>query len=262
MIILAVIAVAPIYLMLVNATRSTEEINLGISLIPGRNTMRNWQVLANRQFYIWQGFGNSAFISISATALSVYFSAMTAYGMHVYRFKGRKAMWTVILIIMMLPATLTFIGFYQFVARIHLLNSYIPLIIPGIAAAATVLFIRQYMMSVLSLELIDSARIDGANEYRIFNVIILPIITPALAAQAIFTFVASWNNFITPFVLISSEKKYTLPMLVQALRGNIYRAEMGGIYLGIAISLIPILIFYAIMSRFIISGLSLGGVKE
>jgi multiple sugar transport system permease protein len=194
--------------------------------------------------------------------LSVYFSAMTAYGLHVYRFKGRTALWTVILIVIMLPATLSIIGFFQFISMIKLRDNYIPLIIPSIAAAGTVLFLRQYMMSALSAELIDAARIDGAGEYTTFNIIVLPIMVPALAAQSIFTFVGSWNNFITPFILISSDKKYTLPMLVQSLRGNIYRAEVGAIYLGIAVSLIPILIFYAFMSRFIISGLTLGGVKE
>jgi len=226
------------------------------------NIRFNWGVLTGRGFQIWQGFGNSAFISITATLLSIYFSAMTAYGLQVYRFKGRLLLWTVILIVIMLPSSLSIIGFYQFMSTLRMRDSYIPLIIPGIAAAGTVLFLRQYMTSVLSTDLIDAARIDGANEYRIFNIIILPIMLPALAAQSIFTFVGSWNNFITPFILLSSEKKYTLPMLVQNLRGNIYRAEYGAIYLGIAVSLLPIIIFYSFMSRFIISGLTMGGLKE
>jgi multiple sugar transport system permease protein len=231
-------------------------------LITPANIGFNWRVLTGRGFQIWQGFGNSSFVSIFTTILCIYFSAMTAYGLHVYRFRGRTILWTVILIVIMLPSSLSIIGFFQFMSRIKLRDSYIPLIVPGIASAGVVLFIRQYMMSVLSTELIDAARIDGANEYSIFNIIILPIMIPALAAQSIFTFVGSWNNFITPFILISSEKKYTLPMLVQSLRGNIYRAEYGAIYLGIAVSLIPIIIFYSFMSRFIISGLTLGGVKE
>jgi multiple sugar transport system permease protein len=262
MVFLTLLAIVPIYILLINATRSTEQINLGISLIPGTNTMYNWNALTGRGFQIWQGFLNSAIISVSATVLSVYFSAMTAYGLQVYRFDGRAIIWSLILIIMMLPATLSFIGFYQFMAKMKLIDNYIPLIVPSIAAAGAVLFIRQYMMSVLSMELIDAGRIDGAGEYRIFNVVILPIITPALAAQAIFSFVAVWNNFITPFVLISSMKKYTLPMLVQTLRGDIYRTEFGGIYLGIAVSLVPIIILYAFLSRYIISGITLGSIKE
>ncbi|MDR0496305.1 MAG: carbohydrate ABC transporter permease [Treponema sp.] len=262
MIFLGLLAVVPLYLLLINATRITEQINLGISLIPSKYTMYNWKALTNRGFQIWQGFGNSAFIACCVTVLSVYFSAMTAYGLHIYRFKGRTLIWTIILIIMMLPATLTFIGFYQFMARLKLLNSYIPLIIPSIAAAGTVLFLRQYLMAILSKDLIDAARIDGAGEFGIFNIIVLPVMIPALAAQSIFTFVYSWNNFITPFILISSMKKYTLPMLVQTLRGDIYRTEMGGIYLGIAVSLVPIIIFYSIMSRYIISGITMGALKE
>jgi len=262
MLFLGLLAIVPIYILIINATRSTEQINLGLSIIPGTNTMYNWNALTSRGFQIWQGFGNSAFISVCTTVLSIYFSALTAYGLHVYKFKGRVVIWTIILIIMMLPGSLTFIGFYQLMARWRLTDTYLPLILPGIAAAATVLFIRQYMSSVLSMELVDAARIDGAGEYRIFNMIIIPVVIPALAAQSIFTFIGSWNNFITPFVMISSQSKYTLPMLVFALRGDIYRTEYGGIYLGIAVSLIPIIIFYSIMSQFIISGITMGGIKE
>jgi multiple sugar transport system permease protein len=226
------------------------------------NILYNWRALINRGFKIFRGFLNSSVISLGSTLLCIYFSALTAYGLHVYRFRGRLAMWVLILIIMMLPGSLTFIGFYQLMATWGLTDSYIPLIMPSIAAAGAVLFIRQYMMSVLSVELIDAARIDGAGEYRIFNLIILPVIVPALAAQAIFSFVGSWNNFLAPFVLIQTEDKFTLPMFVFLLRGDIYRTELGGLYLGIAISLIPIIVFYAFMSRFIISGLTMGGLKE
>jgi multiple sugar transport system permease protein len=262
MVFLSLVAIVPIYVLLINATRSTEQINTGLSFLPSSNAMHNWNALTNRRFQIWHGFANSAIIASTATLLSVYFSALTAYGLHVYRFKGRLFIWSIILVIMMLPGTLTFIGFYQLMATWGLTNNYLPLIVPGIAAAATVLFIRQYMLSVLNMELIDAARIDGAHEFRIFNVIILPIIIPALAAQCIFTFVGSWNNYIMPLVLLSNERMYTLPMLVQSLRADIYRTEFGGIYLGIAISLLPILIFYSFMSRFIISGLTMGGIKE
>lgn len=262
MILFALIAVVPIYLMLINATRSNAQINDGISLIPGTNTLQNWKNLTSRSFKISQGFGNSAFIAVCSTALGVYFSTLTAYGIHVYKFKGRNLLWAFILIVIMLPGSLSFIGFYKFLAKIHLTNSYVPLIIPCIASAGTVLFLRQYMESILSFELIDAARIDGANEYLTFNSVILPIMMPALATQCIFGFVGSWNNFMTPFVLLSDQNKYTLPMLVQSLRGDIYRTEYGSIYLGVAVSLIPILVFYAFMSRYIISGVAMGSVKE
>ncbi len=262
MIIFALIAIIPIYLLLINATRSNMQINEGISLIPGTNTMQNWKNLTNRSFKIWRGFKNSAIIAVFSTILGVYFSALTAYGIHVYKFRGRNFLWGFILVVIMIPGTLSFIGFYQFMAKLHLTNSFIPLIIPTIASAGTVLFLRQYMDSILSFELIDAGRIDGAGEFKIFNIVMLPILTPAIAAQSIFSFVGSWNNFMTPFVLLSDQDKYTLPMLVQTLRGDIYRTEYGSIYLGVAISLIPILIFYAFMSRYIISGITMGSVKE
>jgi multiple sugar transport system permease protein len=263
MIFLGLLAILPIYILMINATRSIEQINTGLSVVPGVNALQNWKALNSRgNLLIWNGFLNSAIIAISTTVLSIYFSALTAYGLHVYRFKGRAVIWVIILIIMMLPGSLTFIGFYKLMATWGLIDTYIPLILPGIAAAATVLFIRQYMSSVLSLELVDAARIDGAGEYRIFNTIIIPVIIPALAAQAIFTFVGSWNNFVTPLVIIVSETKRTLPLIIALLHGDIYRPQIGGIYLGVAVSLIPILIFYSCMSRFIISGITMGGIKE
>jgi len=267
MIFLGLVAILPVYILMINATRSVEQINTGLSIIPGTNAINNWKALYSRgdigtNNLIWNGFLNSAIIAVSTTVLSIYFSALTAYGLHVYRFKGRSAIWAIILVIMMLPGSLTFIGFYRLMATWGLLDSYIPLIIPGIAAAGTVLFIRQYMSSVLSLELVDAARIDGAGEYRIFNTIILPVIIPALAAQSIFTFVGSWNSFVTPLVIIQTGTKKTLPLVVALLHGDIYRPQVGGIYLGVAISLIPIVIFYALMSRFIISGITMGGIKE
>ena len=262
MVVLVLIALVPIYILLINATRTTEQINQGLALFPGTNIAYNWKALTSRGFQISQGFFNSAFIAISTTVLNIYFSAMTAYGLHMYRFKGRNTLWAAILVIIMLPASLSIIGFITFMSQMGLRDNFLPLIIPAIAGAGSVLFIRQYMVSITSVALIEAARIDGANEFYAFNKIMLPILAPALAAQSIFTFVGSWNNFFTPFVLISSQSKYTLPMLVQTLRGDIYRTEFGGIYLGIAVSIVPIIIFYAFMSRFIISGLTLGGVKE
>jgi multiple sugar transport system permease protein len=263
MIFFGLLAILPVYVLMINATRTIEQINTGLSIIPGTNTLNNWTALNSRKpLMMGQGFLNSSIVAISTTVLSIYFSALTAYGLHVYRFRGRTAIWAIILVIMMLPGSLTFIGFYKLMATWGMINSFIPLIVPGIAAAATVLFIRQYMSSVLSLELIDAARIDGAGEYRIFNIIILPVIVPALAAQAIFTFVGSWNNFVTPLVILRTDAMKTLPLVIAALHGDIYRPQVGGIYLGVAISLIPIIIFYSFMSRFIISGITMGGIKE
>ena len=269
MVILTLVAVVPIWIMLINATRSTEEINAGLAILPTDHwwsqTLYNLHALTGRGFKIWRGFLNSAIISFATTILCVYFSTLTAYGIYVYHFKGKKILWGLVMFLIMLPGTLSFIGFYQFMALLGLTGTwkgFIPLTIPSIASAATVMFLHQYMESILSLELVEAARIDGAGEFFTFNRIVFPIMQPAMATQAIFAFVGSWNNYMTPSVILTNEDYATLPMLVQKLRGDIYRTEYGGIYLGIAISLIPIIIFYAIMSRYIIAGITMGSVKE
>ncbi len=262
MTILFIMAIIPIWLLLVNATRSTAQINAGLSLIPSNNLVNNWVTLTMREFSISRGFFNSFLIASTTTLVTVYFSSMTAYGLHAYRFRYRNVIWSLILIVMMLPGTLSLIGFYQFVAKIHLLNSYIPLIVPSIASAGTVLFLRQYLASMPTKDLIDQARIEGAGEFRIFNTIVLPVLSPAIATQAIFAFVGSWNNFFTPFIILSNGKKATLPMLIMMLQGEMFRTEFGGIYLGIAVSIVPILVVYSFISRYIIAGIMMGGLKE
>jgi ABC-type glycerol-3-phosphate transport system permease component len=266
LVVLTLIAIVPIWIMIVNATRSVEEINSGLSFLPSTNVIYNWNKLSSvgklAKISVVRAFGNSLFLALATTVVTVYFSALTAYGLKIYNFKGRDFLFAFIVFVITIPPQLGMIGFYKFMSQIKLLNTYIPLIIPAIAAPNTVFFMKQYMESVLQKELIDAARIDGANEIAIFHSIIVPIIAPSLATMAIFAFVGTWNSFVMPYILISSNKLLTLPMFVNLLRTDIYRTEFGSIYLGIAISVIPIIVFYLFMSKYIISGLTLGGVKE
>ena len=199
MIIFGLIAVVPVWVMLINATRNNAEINSGLSLIPSTHALDNWRILTSRNFQIWQGFGNSFFVSACVTILCVYFSSLVAYAIHIYRFRGRKLLWNLIMMLIMLPASLSFIGFCQFISKIHLMNSFIPLIIPSIASAGTVLFMKQYLESILSFELIEASRIDGAGEFLIFNQIILPVIKPAIATQAICSLAQKNIRFLCSF---------------------------------------------------------------
>lgn len=262
LLIITLMCIVPIWLLLVNATRSTPEIQSGISLIPSKNLVINYKVLTGRGLNIWRAVGNSFFISVFSTAIGVYFSIMTAYGLKVYTFKGRKFLNNFILILVLVPMQTSIIGFYQYMSKLHLLNSYIPLIVPAAASAATVFFALQYLDSIIIKDLIHAARIDGCSEFMIFQKVMLPIATPGMFTLAIFGFVASWNNFFTPFILISKMEKYTLPMLVQTLRGDVYKTELGGIYLGLAMSIFPILIVYSIFAKSIVSGIAMGAVKE
>lgn len=260
--IFTLICIVPIWILLVNATRSTEEIQQGLSLLPSVHLMDNWDILTGRGFQIWQGFSNSTIIAFSATILSIYFSALTAYGLTMYTFKGRTALFNLILALIAIPPQLGMIGFYRYMSDLGLLNNFLPLILPAIAAPSTVFFLAQYIKGIVHTDLVDAARIDGSREFPTFNRIILPILTPGLATMGIFTFVGTWNNFITPYILISEKTMYTLPMLVLLLRTDIYKTEFGGIYLGIAVSVAPILIFYAFASKYIIAGVTVGSVKE
>ncbi|NMA84072.1 MAG: carbohydrate ABC transporter permease [Epulopiscium sp.] len=259
---LSLLSVLPFWIMLMNATRSTTAIQAGISLFPSSFLKSNWDVLTGKGFNAVRGIINSSIIAFGSTGLSVYFSTLTAYGLTVYRFKGRDLLFSFIIGIIMIPTQLNLIGFYQFMLRLGLTNSFIPLIIPAIASPATVFFMRQYLVATMPFDIIESARIDGAGEFRIFNIMTIPIMKPAIATMSIFGVVTSWNNFLTPLTLLTNEKKYTLPLMVQMLKGDIYKTEYGGIYLGISLTILPLLVIYFALSKYIIRGVAMGGVKE
>lgn len=259
---LTILSVLPFWIMLMNATRSTTAIQQGISLVPSTFLRSNWNALIGKGFDAGRGFVNSAIISFGSTILSVYFSTLTAYGLTTYEFKGKNVIFSLIIGIIMIPTQLSLIGFYQFMLRLGLTNSYIPLIIPAIASPSTVFFMRQYLIANMPFDIIESGRIDGAGEFRIFNTMTIPIMKPAIATMSIFGIVASWNNFLTPLTLLTDEKKYTLPLMVQMLKGDIYKTEYGGIYLGIALTILPLLVIYFALSKYIIRGVAMGGVKE
>jgi multiple sugar transport system permease protein len=262
LIFLLVITIIPIWILLVNATRSTFEIQQGVSILPSTHVMENYNILLGRGLNLWQGFSNSLFVSVTSTIISVYFGLLTAYGIVVYDFPGKKALYNFILVLVMIPMQLSIIGFYQYMSKLGLTDNYASLILPTIASAGTVFFAKQYLESIVIQELIDAGRIDGASELGIFHRIMLPIAAPGAFTLAIFAFVASWNNFFNAFILITSRSKYTLPMLVKTLQGDVYRTEYGSIYLGLAITVIPIIIIYAIFSKYIVSGIAMGAVKE
>ena len=256
------VTVIPIWMLLVNATRSTTEIQQGIGWLPSTHTLDNYGVLLGRGLDLWQGFRNSMFVAVCSTVLAVYFGMLTAYGITVYNFPGKQFFYNGIIVLVLIPMQLSIIGFYQYMSRLGLTDNYASLILPLIASAGSVFFAKQYLEAVVIHELIDAARIDGASEIGVFHRIMMPLAVPGMMTMGIFAFIAAWNNFFNPFILITSRDKYTLPMLVQTLRGDVYRTEYGAIYLGLAVTVVPILIIYAIFSRYIVSGIAMGSVKE
>ena len=250
------------YILFVDATRSNSEMARGFRLLPSNNFWKNWTNLVNGTIPILYGLGNSLLVSTLSAVLCTYFSSMTAYAIHAYDFKLKKFMFTFILMIMMIPTQVTALGFVQLVDTLNLRDSFIPLIIPTIAAPVTFFYMKQYMESTLPLAIVESARIDGAGEFRTFNTIVMPMMKPAIAVQAIFTFVSSWNNYFVPALILDSDKRKTLPILIAQLRSaDFLKFDMGQVYVMIAFSIFPVIIVYLILSKNIVQGVAMGSVK-
>jgi multiple sugar transport system permease protein len=248
--------------MIVNSTRSGIEIMTSFSFIPGNALKDNWDTVSG-YFNLFRGFGNSVMVAIPATILTAYFSAITAYALAVYHFKGGKVLLLTIVVFMMIPGQLSLLGFYNLISKLKMIDSYIPLIIPAIAAPGTVFFLRQYLLSVLSKSLLEAARIDGANELHIFHKIVFPIMLPGVATMAIGAFIGNWNSYLVPLILLNSPEKFTLPVMIASLNSSQdITSNQGAIYLAVAISVIPILVVFSFCSKYIISSISAGAVKE
>ena len=266
---LAIICFIPFIMMIINSTRSNKEILHGFTLLPGGSLKDNYENMMYFMYIsdgvfscIWLGFKNSVIIALSVTLLSGYFSALTAYGFYAYNFKGKKILFIFILVMMMIPGQLGLLGFYQLNKALKTLNTYIPLIIPSIASPFTVFFIRQYLKTTMHPALIDAARMDGASELSIFHKIAFPIMMPAIATMSIFTFIGSWNNYLLPLIMIFSPEKYPLPVLMGYLKGGKVAENLGSMYLAITISVLPIMVAFIFLSKYIISSISAGAVKE
>ena len=252
------------YVLIINATRSHGDLQKGFSALPGKYFLENLKNVANDgSFPMFRGILNSVIVSSCSAALCTYFSSLTAYGLYAYEFKARKVAFTFIMVILVMPTQVTAMGFLRLVTKMGLYDSLLPLIIPSIASPAVFYFMYSYLQSSLPLSLVEAARIDGSGEFHTFNRIVIPIMKPAIAVQAIFTFVGSWNNYFVPALIIQSKSKMTVPILIATLRGADYmNFDMGKIYMMITVAIVPIIVVYLLLSKYIIAGVTLGGVKE
>ena len=250
------------YVMFINATRSNGELKSGFTAIPSTHLLTNWNNLVNGTLPIWNGMFNSLIISACSALLCTYFSTMTAYAIHAYEFKLKKYIYPFILMIMMIPTQVTALGFIKLVNGMNLMDSFIPLIVPTISSPVVFFYMKQYMESALPMSLIEAARIDGSGEFKTFNSIVLPLMKPAIAVQAIFTFGSSWNNYFAPALILHEDKKKTLPILIAQLRAADWlKFDMGQVYVMITFSILPVIIVYLILSKHIVQGVALGSVK-
>ena len=252
------------YVLIINATRSHGDLQKGFSALPGKYFLENLKNVANDgSFPMFRGILNSVIVSSCSAALCTYFSSLTAYGLYAYEFKARKVAFTFIMAILVMPTQVTAMGFLRLVTKMGLYDSLLPLIIPSIASPAVFYFMYSYLQSSLPLSLVEAARIDGSGEFHTFNRIVIPIMKPAIAVQAIFTFVGSWNNYFVPALIIQSKSKMSVPILIATLRGADYmNFDMGKIYMMITVAIVPIIVVYLLLSKYIIAGVTLGGVKE
>jgi multiple sugar transport system permease protein len=252
------------YILVVNATRSNPEIQKGFSFLPGHSFSKNLKsVLNDANIPVLSGIKNSLIVSSLSAILATYFSALTAYGLYAYNFKLKKPAFVFIMLILVMPTQVSAMGFINLITKMGMLNTLYPLFLPSIAAPAVFYFMYSYMQSSLPLELVEAARIDGSSEFHTFNRVVIPIMKPALAVQAIFAFVQSWNNFFIPALVISDNSKKTLPILIAALRSaDFLKFDMGKVYMLITIAIVPIIIVYIALSKYIVAGVALGGVKE
>lgn len=264
LILLSVLCLFSFYILIVNSTRAHPDIQKGFSFTIGNFFKTNLnKVLANKEVPVVKGIMNSLLVSSAAALLATYFSILTAFSIHIYEFKYKKFVFTFIMMIMMIPAQVSALGFLKLMSNMNLIDSLIPLFLPSIASPIVFYFMLSYMQSNLPKAVIEAARIDGASEFRTFNQIVLPIMKPAIAVQAIFTFVGTWNNYFIPSLLIRSANKKTLPILIAQLRSADYlKFDMGQVYMLIFVAIIPIVIIYILLSKYIVRGVAVGSVKE
>ena len=263
LIFLALVCLFSFYMLIINSTRSNAQLQAGFTLAPKNNFFVNLKnAWGDASIDIPRGMLNSFLIAICSAVLTTYFSALTAYGIHVYNFKLKKFAFYFIMAVMMIPPQVSAVGFIQLVNKFHLTNNYIPLILPSIAAPVVFFYMKQYLESVLPMEMVEAARMDGCNEFATFNRIVLPIMKPAIAVQMIFSFVSSWNNYFIPALLLDKKEMKTVPIMIAQLRSADYsKFDMGKVYMFILLAILPVMVVYIILSKSIIKGVTAGSVK-
>lgn len=258
--VLSVIILTPFVSMILTSFKpSNMVIRNGFNLKIGNLTLDNYIYLftGDHQYFRW--FGNSLFLTLVQTVLTLFVSAWVGYGFAFYNFKGKNALFICVLILMMIPFEILMLPLYREIVAMKLINSYIGIILPYLANPIAIFFFRQYLQSIPK-EIVDAGRIDGCSEYGIFLRLIVPLMKPAFAAMAIFVGMTSWNNFLWPLLVLNDSKKFTLPIGLSSLMGP-YGNNYMLLISGAVMSVVPIMILFFSAQRFFIEGMSTGSVK-
>ncbi|NGZ73780.1 carbohydrate ABC transporter permease [Saccharibacillus sp. VR-M41] len=259
---LCALILIPFYAIALASFKPGEElIRYGLNLKFDLSVMSfdNYTYLFTGQHAYFTWFFNSLLLTVVQVALTLFISATVAYGFSAYEFKGKNFLFICVLLIMMVPFEILLLPLYTLIFNLHMMNTYSAIVLPGIASAATIFFFRQYL-SGIPKEIIAAGRVDGASEYGIYLRLILPIMKPSFAAMAILNGMNSWNNFLWPFMVLSDERKYTLPIGLKTLLtpyGNNYDLLIVGSFF----SIIPIFILFVAFQKYFIDGMTAGAVK-
>ena len=256
----AIMAFYPFFVMVISASHDNFNIMSKINVLPGTKLVENYQRLT-RNINIFSGIKNSLFLSVCVTLVETYFAVMAAYAFSKFQFRFRSFLFGVVLVFMMLPGQIGIIGFYKEVQAMHLMNSYLPLIVPSIANCFAVFFYKQYMDTSLPSELIEAAIIDGCREIDIFHRLVVPIMRPAMVTQAVLTFIGTWNSYLNPLILLNDKSKFTLTLLIATVRDATH-ADYGAQYLGMVISVIPTIVIYCFGSKTIMEKITVGAAVK
>ncbi len=257
-----VITIAPFYWTLISSFKTPNEYYVfPPTWWPHPFTLDNWKGLNNLEVGNFENFAlNSVIVCVSATLIALLTSSMAGYVFAKYNFKGRDLAFLAILSLMMIPFNVTMIPIYKLMVMLKWNNTFIPLILTFGYYPFGIFLMRQFIHSIPS-ELIDAARIDGANEFEIYFRIILPLSTAALSALGMFVFVTLWDDFLWPFIIIDNPDLYTLPLGLSQFRGKL-GMNVGGLAAGSMLAVLPVILVYLVAQRRFIEGITMTGMKN
>jgi ABC-type glycerol-3-phosphate transport system permease component len=252
--------ILPFIWMLSTSLKPADEIFAIPPIIVSKNMDLHAYVFIQQDYNILRIVGNTFVIAIGATLLRLFFCALGGYGFAKFKFPGQSSLFAFLLGTMVIPNAVTLIPVYLIMRDLNWIDTFLPLIIPGAASAFGIFFMRQYISS-LSEEIMDAARIDGADEFSIFWQIVVPIIAPGLTSLGLIFFMASWNDFMGPLIYLKSQMHFTLPLLIRSMIGPVGRTVYDVQMAASVISLLPLLIIFLIFQRRFLEGITAGAVK-
>ncbi|WP_278335878.1 carbohydrate ABC transporter permease [Petroclostridium xylanilyticum] len=259
----SVIALAPFYFMFVSSFKPGEELlrnGINVNIQPQIMSIKNYVLLFTDESSLYlHWYKNSIIITLLHTVLALFLTSMVGYGLAVYNFKGRNLIFTVVLVVMMIPIEILILPLYKLMVSLKLINTYFGVVLPFVVSPFAVFFFRQYAVG-LPKDYLDAGRIDGCSEFGIYFRIMMPLMLPAFGAMVILQAMSSWNSFIWPLIVLRTNEMLTIPIGLASLitpYGNNYDMLMPGAVM----SIVPILIIFLLNQKAFISGLTVGGVK-